>query len=204
MEASGFLSGGDAAGASAVPTTTTTTTVLEVPATIEENAAADLSSMPAVGAFNPSPFQSVENFVTFATDEAEVEIEQEGNVATFASASVPATPRVSVTWAATEVESIDAVTDAVTEYVPPSEVPSVVAPSRSGSPLTGFRTKPASVVTATVQPTIPSQSGSAASTSPSLSLSTPSLHPYPGSLRGFQSGALRSRRARDARGLPGG
>ena len=61
MEASGFLSGGDAAGASAVPTTTTTTTVLEVPATIEENAAADLSSMPAVGAFNPSPFQSVEN-----------------------------------------------------------------------------------------------------------------------------------------------
>ena len=126
MEASGFLSGGDAAGASAVPTTTTTTTVLEVPATIEENAAADLSSMPAVGAFNPSPFQSVENFVTFATDEAEVEIEQEGNVATFASASVPATPRVSVTWAATEVESIDAVTDAVTEYVPPSEVPSVV------------------------------------------------------------------------------
>lgn len=126
MEASGFLSGGDAAGASAVPTTTTTTTVLEVPATIEENAAADLSSMSAVGAFNPSPFQSVENFVTFATDEAEVEIEQEGNVATFASASVPATPRVSVTWAATEVESIDAVTDAVTEYVPPSEVPSVV------------------------------------------------------------------------------
>ena len=81
MEASGFLSGGDAAGASVVPTATVTT-VLEVPPTIaEENAAAT----PMLGSLAPvtegSPFTSVENFVTFAADHDgnETEFELRGN-----------------------------------------------------------------------------------------------------------------------------
>ena len=129
MEASGFLSGGDAAGASVVPTATVTT-VLEVPPTIaEENAAAESTPMLInAGSLAPvtegSPFTSVDNFVTFADyhDGNETEFEQDGNVATFASR--PATPRVSATYATT-TDLFDAVfpsADALVDL----EVPSVV------------------------------------------------------------------------------
>ena len=128
MEASGFLSGGDAAGASVVPTATVTT-VLEVPPTIaEENAAAESTPMLNALSLAPvtegSPFTSVENFVTFAADHDgnETEFEQDGNVATFASR--PATPRVSATYATT-TDLFDAVFSSADALVD-LEVPSVV------------------------------------------------------------------------------
>jgi len=45
MEASGFLSGGDAAGASVVPTATVTTVLEVTPTIVEENAAAESTPM---------------------------------------------------------------------------------------------------------------------------------------------------------------
>ena len=134
MEASGFLSGGDAAGASVVPTATVAT-VLEVPPTIaEENAAAESTPMLTAGPLAPvtegSPFTSVDNFVTFAADHDgnETEFEQDGNVATFASR--PATPRVSATYATT-TDLFDAVFSSADALVD-LEVPSVVEVTQIG------------------------------------------------------------------------